>query len=260
VRALLCLLLALVVGCGSSSPSTPPAPSTPAAGRPLLLFVGGQSNAIAQEGTGDVPGFPRAIPLIARSLGPEGFAFDTGAEPVDLGPIGGFHSLELAAAADLQAAGFQVAVVKLARGNSWLGEWRRGAPPAYFAELERSHAAAAAAWGDAATHFVWLQSESDSQQQVRADEYETNLRGFVAEVRELWGPVDFWQCKLQPTLAPSSTGPVIREAQARVMAESELNHLLDFDDVRGALHYTSPQIETLGHRVAAAIAAQEATR
>jgi len=243
-------------GGASGSPSQPdpdPDPEPPV----HVLFLGGQSNVIAQDGTAPHAGFPDAtIPLIAHSLGPGAeYEFDTGPDPVPLDLVNGFHSLELTAAPAMQGHGWRVAVVKVARGSSWLGEWRPGAPPDYWAAVTEARERAVSAWGaNLVWHFVWLQSESDAQQLSRAEAYAENLRGFVFEVRELFGPIDFWQCKLQPSLGNGSgTGPIIRDAQSQVMGESPLNHLLDFDDLNGKLHYSSAQLDEMGERAAGAL-------
>jgi hypothetical protein len=223
-----------------------------------VLFLGGQSNVIAQYGTAPpaIPPDPE-IPMLARCLGPSGFDFDSGPEPTPLGAVHGFHSLEIAAATELKRAGWPIAVVKLAVGNSWLGEWRPAAPTGYWRALVDMHDRAEHAWGrDLAWHFVWLQSESDVQQANRTAVYADNLRGFVEEIREEFGPIDFWQCKLQPSQS-NANGTLIRAAQVEVMASDPRNHLLDFDDLNGALHYTSPQLDEMGRRVAVALRAAE---
>jgi hypothetical protein len=242
-------------GRPAASPRVSEVPAAARDPRLHVLFLGGQSNAIGERGEGETMPPGVEIPFLARSLGPAGYDFDTGPVPVPLGSVGGFHSLELAAAKALYQAGWHVAVVKLARGTSWLGEWRPAAPTGYWSALLDMRQRARDAWGDEAVwHFVWLQSESDAQQANRASVYADNLRGFVDEVRGEFGPIGFWQCKLQPSQA-NANGVIVRAAQVEVMAEDPRNHLLDFDDLRGALHYTSPQLDEMGRRVAHALLA-----
>lgn len=255
-------MLLLTLACSPAAHDEPDmsmagAPTVPSAsGRRRVLFLGGQSNAIAQDGT-EPPSKIFEATMIVKILGPEGFEVDTVHEE-PLGPLLGRHSLELAAVTKLEAVGQVVSVVKVARGSSWLGEWLPTSPSHYWDSIVEAKSRADVTWGsDVDWSFVWLQSESDVAYGVRTEQYEANLRLFVGHVRELFGPVHFYQCKLQPSQgAKNGLGKVIRDAQTKVMAESPLNHLLDFDDLNGQLHYTSPQLNVMGERAAAAIMAE----
>jgi len=219
--------------------------------RKHVIFLAGQSNVIALYGTEPHEGLPDdSIGLISRSLGPDGCIFDSGGVvPLDL--VSGHHSIEIEAARRLRMAGQDVAVVKVSRGATWIAQWLPNANPVtygYWQAIEKAKGDAEIAWGpEIVWSFIWLQSESDAQVVSHAAIYEGNLRTFVAAIRGLFGEIDFYQCKLQPHLAYASS-EVVRSAQVKVMGENSRNHLLDFDDINGKLHYSSDQLDEMGRR------------
>lgn len=230
--------------------------STPSVVPPMhVFFLAGQSNAEGFGGTDSPAGFPdSSIPLVVRigdaTHGPSNWFYTSGNTPIDLGPAsttgGTFHSIELAAAKQLQTAGWRMAAVKVSVNGSHIAEWAKGNVNGYYQALVDARNLAISLWGsDAIIHFVWLQSEQDAIDNTAT--YEASLRQFVLDTKADIGWLNFWQCKLQPSqVSGQPGGPMVVAAQAQVMSERSDTNLLDFDSVNGNLHYTGPQLATMG--------------
>ena len=158
-----------------------------------------------------------------------------------------------------------IAVVKHAVGSSDLAtDWNPADPG--INEYDRllttlNNAIAALAPGDTFTvrGMAWMQGERDTNSQVNANNYETNLTNFISQVRSDVGVADlsFSVGQLGPTVGRPAW-PIVQNAQAAVAARDENVSLVITSAIplSDGIHFTSAGQQTLGNQFAAGVQGQ----
>ena len=226
-----------------------------------VIFVAGQSNAVGWNETADT--VPSSL------LGRSGARIWSGSAWEDL--INGTNNGNLSSNGKKWGCEAEFArrwalestqplfIVKHAVGGTALADyWARGAGTGYTAMTSHATAAklALTRMGNTVNciGLLWMQGESDTWSEARANAYETNLTNFFAGVRSDWGsanmPIVVGRIANQDQ---STNWATVRAAQAKTVAGDAHAALIDTDDYENdGLHYTTNAIVRMGAEMYAA--------
>lgn len=249
---------------GGSSGVTEPQPKH----RVYVPVLGGQSNMIG-AGADDRPsGLPDAsVPFWRNDYyyydGPHAFV------PLNVYARGNTFSVEMAMARALQAAGHSVAVIKLARGATYVNSWLPGKLYGVYLypEIAEAWAAARALYPDheLVPLFVWYQGEEEAVYHHSAGEeaelrvvrqWSTHFAAVRSGVESIVGPVHPYIMRCNSAI-PGGTHVVELQAQ-QALAVDDPSDLILTDDAQlrpDGKHNTGAGSNMLGARLGAKMVA-----
>lgn len=236
------------------------APDAPPRHRAFCLVYIGQSNMCGADWRGVPVGLPDAtIPLWLND-----FYYNDGTHafgPLRVSTHGLVFSHEIRAAQRFREAGYDVAVIKLTQGATYINRWIPGAkaPSAaskVYVELAEAVAALPAQFPpdtDITYFWTWDQGEEEARYKdvVTVQAWSDDFALIRAGVEAILGPVDPYVIRTSSNIAGKTFPGVLEAEQASVVSRPE--HLIDTNDVplrTDDLHRTGPGQNMVGERLA----------
>lgn len=228
----------------------------------VAIFCG-QSNTLGPE-TGSVPvGIPLAAVRYMLRVPNDAATNDLVFRDLDVRVSDNTHGMELQFGLDMDGFGYDLAIVKVARGNTFISEWIPGTVNgnALLAKVGEAQALLAAAFPGKTPvyHFIWYQGESEAKDatDTAALGWGDNFDLIQAGLEALTGPL---KPLIVKTHSDTGSAPYLSIVQAQQLSRAWILQSVDSVPLAGdQTHFSAANYNVIGSLVASTLHASIST-